>query len=408
MARFPIRPRLAAFAAAVLLVHVPSSSPAGACTTAVVAPPASRTGRPLLWKSRDADGTDNQVVFLSDGRYPYVGLVNRGDAAGLQIWAGINAAGFGIMNSASFNLGEGETSGEGTFMKLALQSCASVEEFEALLVRTNPGGRDVAANFGVIDARGGAASFETSKKGYVRVDAATANDGAKGLLVRTNYSRSGAKDAGTGFLREARAISLLTPAAAGGLDLASLLRAARDVANPAIGSTGEEPGPPLVYTGDSVCRIDTVAAVVLEAPAAGERPEAAAMWVAPSLPIVSPAVPVFPAALAVPAALASGVEPSPLCRAPLSLRGRLYPDERGDKRRYMDRGVLAAVRAHAGPLLLAAEEDTFRAVEAARAAWRKAAPAAADLRTLAESAAARALAAAEAAEAAATKALAPR
>ena len=36
----------------------------------------------MLWKNRDADGSDNQVVFLADGKYPYVGLVNRGDADG--------------------------------------------------------------------------------------------------------------------------------------------------------------------------------------------------------------------------------------------------------------------------------------------------------------------------------------
>ncbi len=67
----------------------------------------------MLWKNRDADGSDNQVVFLADGKYPYVGLVNRGDTMGLQIWAGANTAGFAIMNSASYNLESGDTVGEG-------------------------------------------------------------------------------------------------------------------------------------------------------------------------------------------------------------------------------------------------------------------------------------------------------
>jgi hypothetical protein len=355
----------------------------------------------MLWKNRDASGSDNQVVYLADGRYPYVGLVNRGDAAGLQVWAGINAAGFGIMNSASYNLGEGDTLGEGTLMKVALQSCATVEDFEALLARSNPGGRDVSANFGVIDAKGGAATFETSKKGYVRLDAAEANDGAKGLLVRSNYSRTGGTGAGSGFLREARGIELLGPAAAsGGLDPRAIFRAARDVANPAIGSVGDEVGPPLVYTGDSICRIDTVSAVVLEAPAAGEGPEAAAMWIAPSLPIVAAVIPLFPAAGAVPAEVSAGREAAPAAVGSLALRGRLYPDERGEKRRYMDRKVLAAVRAAAVPLLLAAEEETFREVDAARAAWRTGPPPAGSVKKLSEEAAARGLLAVGAAEAA--------
>jgi hypothetical protein len=337
----------------------------------------------MLWKNRDAAGSDNQVVFLADGRYPYVGLVNRGDAAGLQVWAGINAAGFGIMNSASYNLESGDTVGEGTLMKLALQSCATVDDFEALLARSNAGGRDVSANFGVIDAKGGAATF------------------AKGLTVRSNYSRTGGKDAGSGFLREARGIELLGPAAAsGGLDVPAILRAARDVANAGIGQTGEEKGPPLVYTADSVCRLDTVSAVVLEAPGPGEGPEAAAMWVVPSLPLAGAAVPVFPAAGGVPEALAAGAEAAPLAKGTLEIRGRLYPDTRGEKKRYMDRPALAAVRAGAVPLILAAEDETFREVGEARAAWRKQPPPAAAVRALSDAAAARALRAVSAAAAA--------
>lgn len=397
----PSRPLPVVPAAVFLVAALAGAPPAASCTTAVVSPAASKSGRAMLWKNRDAAGSDNQVVYLADGKHAYVGLVNRGDAAGLQVWAGINSAGFGIMNSASYNLEGGETVGEGTLMKLALQSCATVDDFEALLARSNAGGRDVSANFGVVDARGGAATFETSTKGYVRVDAAGARDGAGGLTVRSNYSRTGAKDAGSGFLREARGIELLgPPAGAGGLDVRAILRAARDVANAGIGQTGEEKGPPLVYTADSVCRLDTVSAVVIEAPAPGEGPEAAAMWVVPSLPLAGAAVPVFPAAGGVPEALAAGASPAPLARGTLEIRARLYPDTRGEKKRYMDRPALAAVRTAALPLLLAAEEETFREVDAARGAWRNAPPSAAAVRALSDAAALRALGAVEEAAAA--------
>ncbi len=384
------------------LALVPAAPRAVACTTAVVSREASATGRAMLWKNRDADGSDNQVVLLNDGKYPYVGLVNRGDTMGLQIWAGVNTAGFAIMNSASYNLESGDTAGEGTLMKLALQTCATVEEFEALLAKSNSGGRDVSANFGVVDAKGGAVTFETGKTGYVRFDATAANDGAKGLLVRSNYSHSGGKDAGSGFLREARGIELLGPLAASGkLDARTIMgTAARDVTNAAIGSTGAETGPPLVYTADSVCRLDTVSAVVLEAPAAGEGPEAAAMWIVPSLPVTGVAVPIFPAAGAVPDLLSARKEAAPLVAGSLVLRGRLYPETRGEKKRYMNRAALGFVRAEALPLLLAAEEQTFREVESARAAWRKASPSAASMKALSEAAAARALKAVDAAEAA--------
>lgn len=396
--------RLAA-AAIVLVGSAAPAPPAASCTTAVVSPAASKSGRAMLWKNRDAAGSDNQVVFLADGKHAYVGLVNRGDAAGLQVWAGVNSAGFGIMNSASYNLESGDTVGEGTLMKLALQSCATVDDFEALLARSNAGGRDVSANFGVVDARGGAATFETSTKGYVRVDAAGASDGAGGLTVRSNYSRTGAKDAGSGFLREARGIELLGPGAGtGGLEVRSILRAARDVANAGIGQTGEEKGPPLVYTADSVCRLDTVSAVVIEAPAPGEGPAAAAMWVVPSLPLAGAAVPVFPAAGGIPEALAAGPEAAPLVKGTLEIRARLYPDTRGEKKRYMDRPALAAVRAVAVPLLLAAEEETFREVDAARRAWRKEPPSAEAVKALSDAAALRALRAVEEAASAVAKA----
>ena len=400
------QPRSLAILALALSVLAPTAPNAAACTTAVVSREASATGRAMLWKNRDADGSDNQVVYLADGKIPYVGLVNRGDTLGLQVWAGVNAAGFAIMNSASYNLESGDTLGEGTLMKLALQTCATVDDFEALLSKSNAGGRDVSANFGVIDAKGGAATFETGKKGYVRFDAAAASDGAKGLLVRSNYSRSGGKDSGSGFLREARGIELLGPlAAAGKLDARTILKmAARDVTNPAIGSTGVETGPPLVYTADSVCRLDTVSAVVLEAPAAGEGPEAAAMWVVPSLPVTGVAVPVFPAAGSVPEGLGARKEAAPLVVGSLAIRGRLYPETRGEKKRYMDRAAFGLVRAEALPLLLAAEEETFREVEAARAAWRKAPPSAASVTALSDAAAARALRAVEAAETAVSRA----
>lgn len=113
------QPRSLAVFALATFVLAPAAPPAVACTTAVVSREASATGRAMLWKYRDANGSDNQVVFLADGKLPYVGLVNRGDTMGLQIWAGVNAAGFAIMNSASYNLDSGDTVGEGTLMKLA-------------------------------------------------------------------------------------------------------------------------------------------------------------------------------------------------------------------------------------------------------------------------------------------------
>ena len=74
------------------------------CTTAVVSGKATDDGRPLLLKNRDADALQNKLVYFFDGKYRFIGLVNSEDKDNKDVWCGFNAAGFGIMNSASYNL----------------------------------------------------------------------------------------------------------------------------------------------------------------------------------------------------------------------------------------------------------------------------------------------------------------
>jgi len=80
------------------------------------------------------------------------------------------------MNSASYNVNIGDTSPlkdeEGVFMKLALQTCASLQDFEQLL-ETYPKPRGLAANFGVMDANGGIAFYEVDNWKWTKFDANT-------------------------------------------------------------------------------------------------------------------------------------------------------------------------------------------------------------------------------------------
>jgi len=252
------RPRASCVLAVLAVLLALPGPAAGACTTAVVAGAGSADGRPILWKNRDADDHQNQVVYCSDGKYPYIGVVNKADAAGMAIWAGINSQGLAIMNSASYNLEGAENSvAEGNVMKLALQSCATVADFQALLETSNMGGRDVAANFGVIDAKGGAAYFETDKKSYKRFNADDPAIAPKGYLIRTNFSESGKPGEGAGFVRFKRASELVEEAVKlKGLDAQSLLKQiARDVANARIGSYPMNPrkknSPAFAYTAST-------------------------------------------------------------------------------------------------------------------------------------------------------------
>lgn len=139
--------------------------------------------------------------YFTDGKYPYLGLINSSDTEGKNVWAGSNSVGFAIMNSASFNVNEKDSvdieNQEGAFMKLALQTCASLAEFEELL-NTHPRPMGLAAHFGVIDAHGGAAFYEVNNYTWTKFDA---NEAPEGYVLRTNYSETGTPDVGYGFIR---------------------------------------------------------------------------------------------------------------------------------------------------------------------------------------------------------------
>ena len=46
-----------------------------ACTVAVISGKYTKDGRPLLWKNRDTNYINNQIMFFNDGKYEYMGLV---------------------------------------------------------------------------------------------------------------------------------------------------------------------------------------------------------------------------------------------------------------------------------------------------------------------------------------------
>lgn len=368
-----------ALALAVLAALFAPGLPAPACTTAVVAPSATADGRPLLWKNRDADDRKNQVVTCADGKFAYVGVVNGGDAAGLDIWAGLNEAGFAIMNSASYNLGEEESTGEGRLMKLALQSCASVEDFQALLERTGARKRDVEANFGVIDGKGGAAYFEVGPDSYRRFNASDPAIAPRGFLVRTNFSESGDRARGTGFLRRDRALALLEEKVAHRtLTAQSLLSGvARDLANVRLGSfplENRKKGPVWAYTQDSVCRFDTVSAFVVQGPRPGEPPSLATAWIVLGNPLAAAAVPYWAKAASVPEEAAAQKEEAPLTAAARTLTEILYPDPRGDLSKYLDVQALQDPRRNWTAAILGLEAQNFAEAEALLKGWSPSPP----------------------------------
>jgi len=60
------------------------------CTTAIVSGKFTVDGRPLLFKQRDTPDLENKLMTFSDGKYPYIGLVNTKDTLGKAVFGGFN------------------------------------------------------------------------------------------------------------------------------------------------------------------------------------------------------------------------------------------------------------------------------------------------------------------------------
>ncbi|MDE6409559.1 MAG: hypothetical protein K2K81_04870 [Muribaculaceae bacterium] len=197
----------------VLLVLLSSLDCKG-CTSAIIGADLNPYGRPILWKHRDTSTTDNKVEYVpgGEGVFSFVALYNAGDKALKEAWMGMNEAGFAVMNTASYNIKDDKLPAkkmdkEGFVMTKALRICRTVDDF-AHLLDTLPRPMGVEANFGVIDAYGDGAYFETNNHSYIRYDL---KDSPDGMLVRTNYSHSGRPNEGYGYVREANAECLLAP-----------------------------------------------------------------------------------------------------------------------------------------------------------------------------------------------------
>jgi len=187
-----------------------------ACTTFIISGRTAPDGKPILFKNRDTDEKQNSLVFFNDGRYKYIALVDGTKEWKTMVWGGYNEAGFAIINSAAYNNNLGDTAKlqdqEGVIMKLALQTCGSLQDFEKLL-ESLPKPMGLNANFGVIDAYGGAAFYETGNYNFTKFDANDTLLAPNGILVRTNYSTRADLTKGFGFCRYTTAINTLFAAA---------------------------------------------------------------------------------------------------------------------------------------------------------------------------------------------------
>lgn len=306
-----------------------SLSIATACTIGAFGPTAISEGRPVLWKNRDVTNPDQEMKFLCGPRFRFIANVYAGET--LDVWAGINEVGFAIMNSNSYNLTDNLTDADdGNIMRLALGTCATVEDFARLLDSLNIVGRETPANFGVFDATGTTAIFEAGYTSYTRYDS---KDDSLGFLIRANYSMSGGPSRILGKNRFERAQQLCRAAFhENRLNLTFIIGTlARD-----LGQVGFDPYPlpflgkfgslPFGYlpTDTTICRSQTRSVEIMVGPAPGAQPRTGMMWVLLGQPVATLPIPLWEVAETVPPLL-DGTITAPICDEAQRLVSYLYP-----------------------------------------------------------------------------------
>jgi len=360
-----------------------SAAPLRPCTIAVISGRITADGRPLLWKNRDVTNQNTVVRFFSGNAHAFLGLTDAGVTD--KIFAGLNDAGLAVVNAVSSDLEGVGDSENGVIIKRILEECAAVDEVDALLAATNAAGRRTQANFGVIDARGGGAIFETGNRSYARFDVTASPDG---FIVRTNFALSGADPSrGEGFIRYARASAILGPAAPSRtIDVRFLFdRAARDLVNEDVDPyplpfRGTQDGHSVgrIDTSTSINRYRTSCAVVVQGADAAESPLLATMWCVLGEPVCGVALPLWVRAGSVPYEFC-GSFTSPLRDAVKAREKRGYDDPSGE--RWLDTRLLADARGRGlAALIRGLESFIFPSASAALAKWRSAPPAAAAIR----------------------------
>lgn len=289
-----------------LLFMLSFSEPMQACTSAVISGKATPDGRPLLWKNRDTDYLRNHVAYVKGEKYDFIADVNSANFPDLkEAWIGSNSAGFALMNTQSYNLvdvkeGEERGAANGRVIYRALEVCATVEDFCHFLDTLSKPSL-IEANFGVIDAKGGAAMFEVDYHKYVMYDANNPKDAPYGYIARTNFSFAGKVNQGAGYVRYMEADQVLMKASAtGGVtphgifnDLSRSFRNCMLGIDLKDGSYNRPQASGWFVDQDFIPRNSTSCSVVVQGVKPGEKAELTTMWTLLGYPPTGIAVPLW-------------------------------------------------------------------------------------------------------------------
>ena len=289
------------------IVMVCTVAPAWACSSAVISGKVTPDGRPLLWKNRETGHLRNHMAYVKGEKYDFVANVNSDNFPKLkEAWVGSNTAGFALMNTQSYNLELGDIADDdrgpknGEVIYRALEICATVEDFCHFLdTISKPSG--IEANFGVIDAQGGAAMFEVDGNSYKMFDANDPDVAPHGYVARTNFSNGGELNKGYGYVRFLEVDRVLSKACAmGGITPQLIFNdIARSFRNNILDidlRSGDFNYPKTSgwFTDqDFIPRNNTSCSIVVQGVKKGENPELTVLWTILGYPPAGVAVPLW-------------------------------------------------------------------------------------------------------------------
>ena len=369
----------------VLAVMMTEVQPLLACTSVIVSGRVTKDGRPMIFKHRDSGNVHNMMLVVQGKKYRYLGLVNAGDTLPKDVWGGYNEAGFGIINTAAYNLNGngGDTDGDGILIRKALELCATLEDFERLM-DTVKKPRDVNSNFAVLDAKGGCAYYETGNYKYVKFDVNDPAVAPDGYLMRTNFGTTGNHKLDQGVERYQAITAFMAEACKEGhLEHDYLITHISRYLKHGVTQLDMYDMMPETETDtcyvsfhDYIARYSTASVVLVQGVRPDESPLNTISWTIMGWPLTTIAMPLalLPSGKLPTLVSNDGTGHSRLCEMGLQLKSRVFTLKKGNNTAFYGNLAPLINKKGTGILqqLLLIEEDVIRHGEEAVAALRKA------------------------------------
>ena len=232
-------------------------------------------------------------------------------------------------------------------MYKALSECGNLADFEAFLDRY-PRPMRVEANFGVIDAQGGAAYYEVNNTRWTKLDANDPKIAPDGYLIYTNFSYTGRLNEGFGYIRHQTATEIISRHVTMGGKFTPhwiFKHLSRSYYHSLMGidllreEFSPEKASGWVYDQDFIPRKSTTASVIIQGVKPDENPEMTTVWTILGYPPVGVAVPMWvKAGEQQPVILLRSNTPNHalMCDYALALKSRIFSIQRGNGPRYMN------------------------------------------------------------------------